>query len=288
MVPNTFVCAFPFPFNLLLPHRPGARTEYLGGTLSIAVLQSATRVYPVECQCSEIIAPCPLKKPDAGETKYFAYHGCKDLVIGQTKLQKSACGGRFCDRQITAGSAPGGVVPCGCFHRTDRHMLVTEHLLEIPCEASVSGNKRTLINNFRSLRFDEILFERSSRRVFEDIELGDHIANTVLRTRFFKLVDHVNRRHGWTIVGWVRTGKVKDASEEGNRDAEDIAAEDVRPHVTYLYPTNSDDIDPDKEEEFKALLITEDGFRREMKEEELRLKQRKLARRILAKRKQHP
>lgn len=229
-----------------------------------------------------------MQKPDAGETKYFAYHGCTNLELGRTTLQKSACGGRFCDRQITAGNVPGGIVPCGCFHRTDRHKVVTEHSLRIPCEPSVSENKWTVVYNFRSLRFDELLFEKGSQRVFEDIEIGDPIANLVLRARFTKLVDLVNKRHGWTVIGWARTGLVKDVNEEGNRDAEDIAAEDVKPHVTYFYPTDLDDVDPDKVPEYKALIITEESFRKQMKEEEQLRNRSKDARRVFAKRKQRP
>jgi len=71
----------------------------------------------------------------------------------------------------------------------------------------------------------------------------------------------------------VRTGKVKDASEEGNRDAIDIAAEDVKPHVTYLQPTDPSDVDETTVEAYKKLIITEDVFRREMIEEQKRLEE---------------
>ena len=139
----------------------------------------------------------------------------------------------------------------------------------------MNESERVTVSNFRSLRFDELLFQSGSQRVFDSIEPGDPIGNRVLRASVSKLVKFVNDRHGWTIVGWVRTGTVKDANEEGNRDAEDIAAEDVRPHVTYLYPTDASDVDASEIEEYKALRLTEDLFRKEMKKEEQRLNQAK-------------
>jgi len=250
-------------------------TEHLGGTLSIALLDKCTRVYPAECDCAKVIPSVPLERPDAGETKYFAYHGCKELVIGGSIVDNSSCGGRFCDRQIPAGSTPGTVVACGCFHRRDKYKIVSEHSLRIPCTANVNEHKWVTVSYFRSLRFDELLFQDGSQRIFDSIELGDPIANRVLRNHVSRLVKLVNDRHGWTIVGWVRTGLVKDVNEEGNRDAEDIAAEDVRPHVTYLYPTDPSDVDPNKTEDYKNVRITEDAFRKEMKEEEQRLNQEK-------------
>lgn len=229
----------------------------------------------MDCDCSKVIPSVPLERPDAGETKYFAYHNCKDLVVGGTVVDNSSCGGRFCDRQIPAGSAPGGIVACGCFHRRDKYKIIAEHSLGIPCKANVNESERVTVSNFRSLRFDELLFQSGSQRVFDSIEPGDPIGNRVLRASVSKLVKFVNDRHGWTIVGWVRTGTVKDANEEGNRDAEDIAAEDVRPHVTYLYPTDASDVDASEIEEYKALRLTEDLFRKEMKKEEQRLNQAK-------------
>jgi len=235
------------------------------------VLQKCTRVYPVDCDRARVIPAVPLESPPAGHTRYFAYHNCKKLIVGGTTVETASCGGRFCDRQNPMESAPGVIVPCGCFHRKDKYRIVTEHYLHIPCLANVSPKLWTVVENFRSLRFDELLFREGSQRVFDTLEMGDPVANRVLRARVRKLVEHVNNRHGWTIVGWVRTGLVKDANEEGNREAEDIAAEDVSPHVTYLYPTDPSDVDPEKVEEYKELLITEDAFRREVKEEQQRL-----------------
>ena len=181
-------------------------------------------------------------------------------------MEDSACGGFFCDRQITS-SIPSEQVPCGCFHRADRHKCVGIHILRIPCEGHIHESRRVTVRGFRSSRFDQLIFRDGSQKMFEGALLRDPIANLVLRRHVARLLTLVNDRHGWTVIGWVRTGKVKDASEEGNRDAIDLASEDVKPHIIYLQPTNKGDVDEKTVEEYKDLLITEAAFSDEMKKE---------------------
>ena len=154
------------------------------------------------------------------------------------------------------------VVACGCFHRRDKYKIITDHTVRIPCQASVNAKEYTIVEHFCSLQFDGLLFKEGSQRMFDDndIEVEDPIVNHVLRKHVKKLVDLVNDKHGWTMVGWVQTGKVKDASETGNKEAIDIAAEDVSPHVTYLFPSDPEDVNPNKVAEYKKLLIMEAVF----------------------------
>ena len=236
------------------------------------LLDNFTRVYPVKCDVVDALPAVPLRKPEAGETKYFVYHSYKSLKIGGTVISNSSCGGRFCDRQSVAGDTNSSPVACGCFYRKDKYKIIMEHFLRIPCNADVDDSKKITIAEFKSLRFDEILFQDGSHRVFEDIEHGDPIATRVIRDRVMKLVELVNKANGWTIVGWVRTGRIRDANEEGNKDATDIAAEDVKPHVTYLYPSNPEDINPTKVPAFKELILTEEGFRSALKKEAEKVK----------------
>jgi len=138
----------------------------------------------------------------------------------------------------------------------------------------VNDKDSITVPHFRSLRFDRLLFKEGTQCLFDDsVQLGDPVANLILRSHVRELVKLVNEAHGWTIVGWVRTGKVKDASEEGNRDAIDIASEDVKPHITYLQPTDPKDVDETTSEVYKKLIITEEVFRREMTEQQKRLKE---------------
>lgn len=100
-----------------------------------------------------------------------------------------------------------------------------------------------------------------------EVEVSNPYVTHIIRAHVKLLVDLVNDRHGWTVVGWVRTGKVKDANEEGNREAIDIAAEDVSPHIVYLQPSDPDDVDGSKTPEYKDIVLTEGGIKKQMKEE---------------------
>lgn len=252
--------------------RPDPVTDHLGSSTSIALLGPCTRIYPVTCAYVDVIPSVPLKRPEAGETRYFVYHNFNTLAIGGSVVENSSCGGDFCDRQVPISNTQERV-SCGCFHTRDRFKIVTEHSVRIPCEPSVDPSGRLTVHKFRSARFDRLLFKKDSHRVFDSsIEIGDPIANKILREHIAKLVALVNEGHGWTIVGWLRTGKVKDSSEEGNRDAIDIASETVSPHISYLQPSDAGDVDATKVEEYRKLLITEDLFRKEMKEERERRK----------------
>jgi len=147
---------------------------------------------------------------------------------------------------------------------------IVKHDITIPCEESIDDTGITTVRGFRSYRFDHLIFHGGSERVFSDtkIELENYTAHLALRSRFKKLVELVNKGHGWTIVGWTRTGKIRDVNEEGNRDAIDIAAEDLKPHITYLMPSDMSDVDAKKNPEYKKLIITETPFIKEVRDQE--------------------
>jgi len=268
---------------ITVPHRPRASTEHLGRTLSIPQLSDCTRIYPVEGQLANLIPSSPLVRPNEGETRYFAYHGVKNLTMGASSIECNSCGGRFCDRQAVADLTPGQV-PCGCFYRRDNYKYITEHELRIPCGKSINENNWLKVPKFRSFRFDQLIFRDGCQKVFNSLDPGDNVATKVLRIYVKKLVQLINQKNGWTIVGWVRTGQVQDDSEAGNREAFDIASEDLSPHVTYLQPSDESDVDESIVLEYKALLLTETLFIKAMEVERKRLEKEAIYRELEAKR----
>ena len=91
--------------------------------------------------------------------------------------------------------------------------------------------------------------------------MNQKCCDKVIRQQVKKLLTHINGQGGWSIIGWTRTGLVHDASEEGNKEAEDIAASDLKPHVCFLSPTQTKDCDIKNCEAYKNLLITEAQFK---------------------------
>ena len=225
---------------------------------------TATRIYPVNSIKNEmwrLVPETPLGRPEAGETRYFAYHHCTTLAIRGTTIQKSICGGRFCDRQNSLDHTLAGTLSCGCFQAKSRQRFVMQHDIQIPCKNEIDDRLHVVIPNFRSYRFDTLLFREGCLQYFMSFDGGERACNKVLRQHIENLVQHINTHHGWTIIGWVRTGRVHDTSEEGNRDAEDIAAEALNPHITYLYPSCPEDMDESNHKIRKTLRISEPQLR---------------------------
>jgi len=52
-----------------------------------------------------------------------------------------------------------------------------------------------------------------------------------IRLKFENMVQHINHNGGWTIVGWFMMGSVVDA-----------ASNEITIHISYLYPTEVDDV----------------------------------------------
>jgi len=63
-----------------------------------------------------------------------------------------------------------------------------------------------------------------------------------------KAVNSINeyissRGHGgWTYIGWLRTGATTDQSDVAVKDSENIASLTQSPHISYLFPTDPNDI----------------------------------------------
>lgn len=232
-------------FSLFFPpHRPGPVSTTLGSTKSVAVLDISklTRSYPVTGLPTVMIPEVKLKRPEMGETRYFCLHNCTQVAIGGSKIENASCGGRFCDRQ-TAPTGPRLVhAACGCFYDKDMCRYVTEHFVRIPASSEFSADGHATINNFRSHKFDQLVFSRDCLSV---LEMGNVLHNKVVREHISATVKYVNEHSGWTVIGWVRTGAVLDVSDEGSkdRDVENIASFDQRPHISFMTPTNIPDWD---------------------------------------------
>ena len=252
--------------------RPSPTKDFLGDTESVPLLSDHFRLYPVHCKLSDLIHQTELNICPKGETRYFAYHGVRNLRLGGCKVDATACGGKFCDRQVVSVNV-NEHVPCGCFYRKDRHKIVTQHVVQIPCDRAYREVGQYTVAQFRSYRFDQLLFQGESRKLFHEVyKPDDAVATRVLRKRVKDLVELVNRAHGWTVIGWVRTGAVKDSSDEGDRDALDIASEDLQPHIIYLYPTDMQDLETVHQERYERIVITIENFKEDVDEEKARLR----------------
>ncbi len=92
------------------------------------------------------------------------------------------------------------------------------------------GSGEHIFESYRSLRTTRIFL--ADEQTLGDLE--PDMDTTDLRESIDYLVNYINEHQGWTVVGWSRTGKIRDMSN----DKEDIANEHVNPHLILVYPTS--------------------------------------------------
>ena len=209
--------------------------KFLGNAGSMPLLGEFQCVYPLAGNFAERVPGTPLLRPLCGETRYFALHGCKNLVVEGTVYQQANCCGNFCDGQSTIlplASDPD--VSCGCISGRDTSRYILKHNLKIECGSDVSTSGSLVVANFCSFHFDDLMLDRTCDRAFEQVDNDCNVANNVLRQHVRAVVHHVNSRSGWTIIGWLRTGKEMIGLENW-------AEQEVLPHVALLTPTSSND-----------------------------------------------
>jgi hypothetical protein len=57
-----------------------------------------------------------------------------------------------------------------------------------------------------------------------------------LRKTVHDVTQHIDVNGGWTIVGWIHSGRVKDQSSETNM-SNSLASLHSKPHISYLFPS---------------------------------------------------
>lgn len=218
---------------------PNLVVKWLGDQRSVAVLSSPLPMLPVTNPVREVMPVVPIKAPLAGETRYFSYHGL-EIQVANVRLDDGGCAGRMCDR----GRSLSGSEGCGCFYARGAHTLVLVMDVTFPVSHEYKMSEEEIITGFRSLRTTKFFIPNDSHlaRLRDDNIRESQQFGMALRPRVQELVRYVNANNGWSLQGWLRTGKTNDASDQLGRPAEgeNLASEHQRPHLSHLYPTELD------------------------------------------------
>lgn len=170
-----------------------------------------------------------------GEHRAFLFHN-KIIRIDGFKLvhDSVSCSGRFCDR---AGVLRHGE-SCGCItHSYSKkpavgmfHVSMLVPHMELKDEIVEAH-----VTEFRSLRTTEYFFKDLND--FSSLEGNDiDDATHEVRKRVNTMVDFINDKGGWTIVGWFRKGELQDASTT----EEKVLSAKVTFHLSLLVPTDAE------------------------------------------------
>lgn len=223
--------------HLFALEEPEPITHSLGTTSSVPILIGCRDVIPLRMNPYKVVPICSMMPPPAGETHWFCMHKVY-VEFSNVKIGKAKCNGQFCDRQQVLDDEK-----CGCFHTERIHDLVFTMDVTIP-NPTGSTQKSMIVSKFSSLHTSN-LFVRNSDvwDVLKDQNSSHDIWKSLELLR--KSVDDVNeyicqQSAKWTVIGWVRTGIVRDASDTHSREAEDLASQSQIPHISYLFPTHYD------------------------------------------------
>jgi hypothetical protein len=219
---------------------PDPITQTMGENSSIYILDGATDYYLLDNDFKDAIPEVPPTIPDANQTLWYCRHGVSTLAFNRVTLQDACCGGTFCDKQ-QSGLAP--TQSCGCLYKSVGHAndkVDCDIILPVP--ASVDQIGEIIVTHARSYTTTKLIFKEAN---FSNIDTDVH--QQAIQKSANQVVNHINNNKGFTLIGWARTGKVRDASSDANAN-ESIESMEPRFHVSYLYPTDKSIV---HKEEFK-------------------------------------
>jgi hypothetical protein len=170
--------------------------------------------------------------PEMDHTNYFCIHHEK-IKCNRATFEYASCSGSFCDRQR---SDLGLNQKCGCSYMKTKGgtdlVIDVDITFKVDNQFNVEG--KTTVTRFRSWRYSNLFVTDSS--IWQKLNRDDDLV--ALRKAMMDVTEHVNNNGGWTIIGWIRTGRVKDQSSDMNT-SDVIETLFPKPHITYLFPSEN-------------------------------------------------
>ena len=220
----------------------------LGNTHCVPIIESETSVFPVKLNMKDKIAEVEPSNPNEGETKFFVKHGEKKLEIGVAAIVPASCSGSFCDQQNILTSKD---VSCGClFKARNKCANMLEATIKIPVKQTFNETGEEVIEHFRSWRFSQLFVDADC---WTEIQWEDRHHQKLLRKAVKDIAECVNRKGGWTHVGWLRKGKTSDNSDSSS--GWNFASASTVPHLSHLHPSEPKDVSLEENEECTNLQL---------------------------------
>jgi hypothetical protein len=211
---------------------PDMVEAYLGENTSVPIVEFPMDFYPVNNKFVDSVPTSKLITPEMDHTAYFCMHKEK-IQCRRATLEMSTCAGSFCDRQR---SDLGTNQKCGCSYVKSKGNLdlVISVDVTFTVDKQFNVNGRTTVPRFRSWRYSNLFV--TDVTVWPKLHPDDDLS--ALRQAVNDITKHVNDNGGWTIIGWICTGRVKDGSSDVN------TSDQIEPlfptiHITYLFPSET-------------------------------------------------
>ena len=181
---------------------------------------------------TESLPVCRMTVPkEPGEQLFFIVHrAIVSLSRFEIMLGTVSCTGYTCDRSKPLDKN----VACGCIFTSGRNPIVGEYTLTMPVPSLISERRKEDIQRCRSLRTTQLFFKNLP-------SYGEQTAQAIeerfqdVREKVKKMVEYVNNKGGWTVVGWFKKGEVSDSSNQ----AEKVESLTCTLHISLLIPTSA-------------------------------------------------
>lgn len=225
---------------------------YLGDTTSVPIVESPKDFIPVTNRFVDSVVPSQLVMPDADHTTYFCLHKQK-IKCSRASLESASCSGSFCDRQ-RLNLGPGQ--KCGCMYMTAKGS--TDVVIDIDITFSVDQQfhpeGKITVSHFRSWKYSNLFVKDVT--IWQKLDRDNDLI--ALRKAVLQICKHIDDNGGWTILGWIRSGRVKDQSSDVNA-SDTLATLHPKPHISYLFPSENAVATSDA---IKALQLAESNQQR--------------------------
>lgn len=219
--------------NVFIIVEPDPVECFLGDSTSVPIVECPQDFYPINNRMKNIVPQVMLAMPEADHTLYFAIHDEK-ITCKRTTLKEAICSGIFCDRQLVN---VGSTQKCGCLYMSAKGLndYVLEMDVTFAIPRSFNAEATVTVAHFRSWKFSSMFVPDETTWATLDKDLHFKI----LRESVANITEYVNDNGGWTIVGWIRSGHIRDQSSD-TTIPDNLASLHPKAHISYLQPTNPD------------------------------------------------
>ena len=140
------------------------------------------------------------------------------------------CSGKFCDRQNSTKLLATGKA-CGCYSMNSRIAnAVMVHNIDIE---DMNGRLLFQTTEFSSIKFMNLYMKNALSRNIPANYFDDYEKMIQLKDAVETIVRHINRNHGFTVIGWYKRGEIED---KGNEEKEHVEASNLMIHPVSIYP----------------------------------------------------
>ena len=194
----------------------------------------------LECRGSVFVMKSPLSVMQiamdysitANSTQAFVINNLKIMIVS-TDIHSSKCSGLFCDRQRSM-DIDRGTRSCGCYSMNSRvGSIVLVHSVEF----SASGNNKAFVmEDFSSLSFSSIYLKYAISPSVKSNQLDYTDMYYRLTDTIDKVVEYINSKGGFTVVGWYKRGEINDQSNDDSQN--EVESSEIGIHVVSICPTD--------------------------------------------------